>query len=64
MLKGARRTECKRDQTTYYIDVSLTVRQTGDGVTLDGPIGGREMGPLMTSMLAWDESCLHEGAFQ
>lgn len=29
----------------------------------DGPIGGEEMGPLMTSMLAWEESSLHEGAF-
>lgn len=34
------------------------------GVTLGGPIGGREKGPLMTSALAGDESCLHEGAFQ
>lgn len=54
------------DRTTYYSDVRLlTGCRAGRAVSqFDGPIGGGEMGPLMTSRLARHESCLHEGAFQ
>lgn len=69
-LKEEQEDECvwgkERDQTTYQSDASLltTSNRKEVDLTLGGPIAGREKGPLMMSALAWDESCLREGAFQ